>query len=395
MDSPHFKGLGLQYLDTPPITPADPAKRHTQHGQQPLGEITNIGAPAWTPPASPVADQARQQSSPTIRPGADPVSFPVKSQKTITSSTKQQDFLFEPTECPFQVEIQHEGSGYEVIYGIGAWSTVLKGRPRSAESKSMLLTPPTSPINDLPKVVAIKRPSSKHAGKIVLSEGIILSYMSRLKNYNSHVTFFYGVERISSSLVLAAIPLTLEHYIKEQALINNARSTTWTMSEPAIGSMKRWLDIAHQLITSLSWLHTISHVVHADIKPSNILLTPLSSSTTTPTDSPQDLELDIDFPFHPLYSDFSSSHISASPQASAKIPTLHTTLSALTPPYTAPELLSRAFLRQPVLPPRTIKRHLLPCLGAASLRHRRPQHLRIADFVIPGHGHGQAGLERA
>ena len=181
----------------------------------------------------------------------------------------------------------------------------------------------------------------------MLSEGIILSYMSRLKNYDTHVTPFYGVDRISSSLVLAAIPLTLEHYIKEQAFITNAGSTTWTMSEPAIGSMNRWLHIAHQLITALSWLHTVAGVVHADIKPSNILLAPISPSMPTSTDVSQDLELDTDFPFRPLYSDLSSSHIFSAPQTSVQLPTLHTTLSALTPPYTAPELLSRAFLANP------------------------------------------------
>ena len=370
MESLHLNGLGLQHLDTPPITPADSAKRHKQHVQQPLKEITNVGGPTWTPPASPLDGRSHQPSLPATKSNAALLSSPVQSTKPIISSTAPQESLFEPTDCPFEVEIQHDGSGYEVVYGMGAWSTVLSARPKSTETKSVLLTPPTSPIERSPKVVAVKRPNSKHASKIIHSEGIILSYMARLKKYDSHVTRFYGIDRMSSSLVLAAVPLTLEHYIKERAFITNARSTTWTMGEPGIGSTKRWLDIAHQLVSSLSWLHTVAHVVHADIKPSNIMLAPTSTSTTTTRNPSQDLELDIDVPFRPLFSDFSSSHIFPPPQALPadpfssqshtvqalqlqelasrnQIPALHTTLSALSPPYTAPELLSRAFLANP------------------------------------------------
>jgi serine/threonine protein kinase len=85
--------------------------------------------------------------------------------------------------------------------------------------------------------------------------------------------------------------------------------------------------LADKLITALSWLHNTAEVVHGDIKPGNILLSPNRSCA--------------DFAFDPLLIDFSSSHI-----ISSTPPTLNT-LSAVTREYTAPELLSPSVLSDP------------------------------------------------
>jgi serine/threonine protein kinase len=85
--------------------------------------------------------------------------------------------------------------------------------------------------------------------------------------------------------------------------------------------------MADKLITALAWLHNTAEVVHGDIKPGNILLSPNRSSAA--------------FAFDPLLIDFSSSHI-----ISSTTPTLNT-LSAVTREYTAPELLFPSVLGDP------------------------------------------------
>jgi serine/threonine protein kinase len=90
-----------------------------------------------------------------------------------------------------------------------------------------------------------------------------------------------------------------------------------------------WRALATQLIKGLDWLHHEIGLVHADIKPHNILLRPRQSSCLEEGESE----------YVALYADFSSAHfISGSPTSAEEVAAAAGT--ALTPPFAAPELLT-------------------------------------------------------
>ena len=83
------------------------------------------------------------------------------------------------------------------------------------------------------------------------------------------------------------------------------------MFDPVVG-LEEWKHLAWHLISGLAFLHS-HECVHGDIKPANILLRCT------------------DLGYEPLYCDFSSSAIASYNTAE---------VTAMTPDYTAPELLS-------------------------------------------------------
>lgn len=231
--------------------------------------------------------------------------------------------------CPFDVEVLKDQYGRNQTFGSGAWSTVYKATTYSrTEIHAGLPSPPASPKLSLPVLVAVKRPLNKDAITIIESEAKILSFISTVDGCEDYVVPFYGIDTRDSSLVLAAVPLSFDHYITRCAQNSAQNLSTRNMTEPVIGSTGVWLDLAYQMISALDWLHNEAGVVHGDIKPGNILL----SQNSTPL-SP--------FPYRPLFADFSSSQLLDAPEPTPN------TLSAVTREYTAPELLSSAVLRNP------------------------------------------------
>lgn len=102
---------------------------------------------------------------------------------------------------------------------------------------------------------------------------------------------FHGYDFSQSSLVLEAVPLSLETHAIAAAKAARLNLSTKNMFDPVVGTVE-WAHLATKLIDGLAFLHS-ARCVHGDIKPSNILLRPSST-----------------FPFpSPLYCDFSSSHI--------------------------------------------------------------------------------------
>ena len=203
-------------------------------------------------------------------------------------------------------------SGYQV-YGHGAWSTVYRAveitehNPRSTSTTTTIsltnttmppLTPPISPssspvLRSLRSLLAIKTPSSHSAHVILKKEACILTYLSSLLNPNAtnHLAAFHGYDFSQSSLVLEAVPLSLETHAIAAAKAARLNLSTKNMFDPVVGTAE-WAHLATKLIDGLAFLHS-ARCVHGDIKPANILLRPSST-----------------FPFpSPLYCDFSSSHI--------------------------------------------------------------------------------------
>jgi len=238
--------------------------------------------------------------------------------------------------CPFDTELVSDDRGHNQMFGSGAWSNVFKAAAVESAARANpmgVLTPPASPVFSMPVLVAVKKPARADAKPILRNEAAILSHLNHLESSRGHVVPFYGIIESDSSLVLGAIPLSLEDHIRRSALVATQTLTTTNMSRPVIGSTNTWLDLTCRLTSALNWLHERADVVHGDIKPSNILLEPCGTLG------------DGEFPFRPLFIDFSSSHRATS--SDDEIPP--GTLSAVTREYTAPELLKSSVLRDPKL----------------------------------------------
>lgn len=204
--------------------------------------------------------------------------------------------------------------------GHGAWSTVY----RAVESVEILKpltnlppTPPTSPTTaatvSSKKVLAVKKPSSRQAHKILEKEAQILTYIHFDANASNYLVPFHGFDSAQCSIAMDAVPLSLE--VHARAAIRRPLSTK-TMFDPVVGA-EEWACLAEGLIGGLAFLHSTG-CVHGDIKPANILLRPGGSGRLTP-----------------LYCDFSSSHIISSAGEEKEVEEV----SAVTTEYLAPELL--------------------------------------------------------
>ncbi|KAH0835219.1 protein kinase domain-containing protein [Fonsecaea pedrosoi] len=320
-------------MSTPPTTPntAPNAESKLPH--------TYASTSVLTPPTSP----RQSRSSSNISELATPISVPV-IQSPPGSALRHQgprlDLLdtdtvapsistdASVTACPFDVEILKDERGRDAIFGTGAWSTVYKATTHAkSRTISGSLTPPLSPTFATPILVALKKPARRDAIPILKSEAKLLTYLRAIPSSDKCVVPFYGTVD-ETSLVLEAIPFSLEDHIRKCAARATQNLSTWTMTEPVLGSEAKWFHLARQLISALAWLHNDARVVHGDIKPGNILLTRVQGSG-------------VDITFQPLFADFSSA------QRLDTEDTTPNTLSAVTREYTAPELLNSKVLRDP------------------------------------------------
>ena len=258
--------------------------------------------------------------------------FPERFDSTIQTSVSRSRPLSDLIECPFDVEIVKDSSGRDQEFGRGVWSTVYRALSRERLTPtSFLLTPPSSPITTLPLLVAVKTPARPDAKAILRNEATVLGHIFSTRIADAYVVPFYGFLPSTGSLVLGAVPLDLQQYIKACAFRSSGKPSTGAVAEPILGSAKAWLFLAECCIRALAWLHTAAGgagVVHGDIKPGNVLLSP-------------NHDVDSGFAFTPLLADFSSSQLLSSSTISPN------TLSAVTREYTAPELLSSAVLKNP------------------------------------------------
>lgn len=336
MDTPRKPIWALQHPNTPPLSLEDDDHKTRD---LPHRNMRNRSVEC-TPPDSPTPSQPRvgqhlagSWPDPSLREvqniGLNIQSVDWLPHNLIRTVNRLPPY---PTKCSFDVEILKDEIGQDAIFGTGAWSTVYKAVIKPAPFRNSPLTPPSSPNLKSPTLVAVKRPSGKPANEIVTNEGLVLTHLSSFRDYDSHIVHFYGTISSTTSLVLAALPLSLDGHIKECARTAPFKGRD-TRSEPIIGSSKTWLHLASQLINTLAWLHTEARVVHGDIKPANILLSPISDDDNTASET---------FPFRPLLVDFSSAHLLDSDEITPN------TLSALTREYAAPELLCSKVLLNPL-----------------------------------------------
>ncbi|KAL4740086.1 kinase-like domain-containing protein [Aspergillus similis] len=274
-----------------------------------------------TPPVTPTIDDRAGSPSATLSPLAD------------TCYGNGAEAVSSPPCFLDQLEYQLDEEDRPITFGNGAWSVVYKAfaSPRTRNA-TRPFTPPSSP-SPAGRLVAVKSPGRRDARPVMYAEALALTRASSIPGSEHHIVPFHGYITESSSIVMSAVPLTLSSYIEDKARIAQQNFSIRTMHDPVLG-MAQWHDLAKKLIRSLSWLHSSAQIVHGDIKPHNILLRPRGS-----------LDSDIDsaeFPYEPLFADFSSSYSTTS--SGTEIPA-NACLSAVTTPFTAPELLKA--LRSP------------------------------------------------
>ncbi|MCJ1382738.1 hypothetical protein MMC17_005851 [Xylographa soralifera] len=286
-------------------------------------------ADTLTPPATPIALKSSKETSRDENEDSVAAVSPMDIQGTTPKAMPEESLskLTEPISWDETTLKLFTGTlSLHDAYGYGAWSTVRRAtETSSAPATSGPLTPPNSPPRNhaspisqpSPRIYAVKTPLRPSAHTVLAHEARILTYLHASPAASTYILPFHGFLSETHSLVLGAIPLTLEAHARTALHIAQENLTTRTMFDPVIGT-RQWTSLAKALISGLAFLHG-QHCIHGDIKPANILLSPIS-----------------DTDFQPLICDFSSSTIR--PPGSPSPPT-NPANDAITPAFTAPELL--------------------------------------------------------
>ena len=273
-----------------------------------------------TPPVTPIGKSAEHSIPSPLSATTNPADTSLL-KRTICTSLR----------FPDDIEVCTDANGRRIEFGRGAWSIVYKARATPSATLPTLNTPPSSPTATS-QVYAVKAPLRRDARAVLQSEALTLTRLSMTVGSEAYVVPFHGYHADTEALVMTAVPLALSTYIEDQADIVRKRGrSTATMFDPIQGP-DAWRDLARKLISGLNWLHKTAGIIHGDIKPHNLLLRPI----LTGEESDESV-----FPYEPLFADFSS----ALDLPSENDEKSHTSMSAFTPPFTAPELLSLASLQ--------------------------------------------------
>ncbi|TLD32556.1 serine/threonine protein kinase [Venturia nashicola] len=229
----------------------------------------------------------------------------------------------------FDYELSKEKS-----LGSGRWSTVYlaKSVMVSTNPWADMITPPTTPTRSRrsnsfprsrPEFYAVKVAANRSSIKALKEEATILSRLSLFSGYEKHIVPFHGYDTRNDSIVFSALPASLEDLVHNQLsrLDEASRVTKMASIFPRI---------AKSLTSSLAWLHA-ANVVHADMKPANILLRPdlpVSSGTAL-----------LDVSFTPVLADFTSSFRSDVDSTSSPA----SAMGGGTYDFLSPELLTRPY----------------------------------------------------
>ncbi|KAF2169140.1 hypothetical protein M409DRAFT_20366 [Zasmidium cellare ATCC 36951] len=160
------------------------------------------------------------------------------------------------------------------VLGTGLWSTVYMAKQKPvnvSRSGLSLLSPPRSPrlsqksrTTSIPALFAIKTPLRQDAKAIFYQEARVLTHLQRRPTSSLHIIPFYGLDPRNSSLIFEAII---------GGSLEDLTSRMKQMTEVArhLELITLFPGIAFDLINGLDFLHC-NGVIHADIKPGNILL---------------------------------------------------------------------------------------------------------------------------
>ncbi|OJD34796.1 protein kinase domain-containing protein [Diplodia corticola] len=288
-------GTGLWssvYLATPNTAGRQSPTSNAQ--QYMASKETPAAAPPWTPPPTPIRRRGQSNS--------------VSSTDSYMTQFSSSTAATEPT-------------------------TTGNNRPSSSSSpppppstNTTTTTPTTTAAPPPPAIWAIKAPAARAAFSVIRSEARMLTHIvAASANRNSRSSSsgggssdikdrsetrpaaptdfmvpFLGLDPRSGSLLMQALPLTLDDLIRGdlQDLASLRPSSSFSSSgsisggrgvvvvNDAKGEAARARLVAEllprlatRLLAGLQWLHEEAGVVHADVKPSNILLRPRGEGT--------------------------------------------------------------------------------------------------------------------
>jgi len=161
------------------------------------------------------------------------------------------------------------------VIGSGLWSKVYKLRSAAAAAPKSVygqLTPPSTPektkVPRLPQLIAVKVAVRQDAADVFQEEARILNHLHEQDDVHQHVVPFYGLANDNTALVFEAATAGDLHDLVEQS-----------STKPVTEALDHFPALAYQLTSALEFLHA-NNVVHADIKPANILLSPSEQDPT-------------------------------------------------------------------------------------------------------------------
>lgn len=203
---------------------------------------------------------------------------PIKSNDSMASDTseskpeiKMYDFA----------RIDYELDRAKAI-GKGLWSHVYWAQPlaKSPGLTRSPLTPPSTPEKPAAppcSLYAVKMPARSDSTEIFTHEAKMLTLLQQSRHSHHFIVPFYGLDPRASSCALvfeAVLGGSLEHLV--------ARLKVMTELSRHLELRTVFPTLALDLTAGLSFIHA-SGVVHADIKPANILLDIASDSVPRPT----------------------------------------------------------------------------------------------------------------
>ncbi|GAB7341774.1 hypothetical protein MBLNU457_g0106t1 [Dothideomycetes sp. NU457] len=175
------------------------------------------------------------------------------------------DDLETPSPRPKQQVFDFDLDQGDVI-GSGLWSQVyrIKPAPQFDLNSPFFLTPPTTPQKtrtpSLPQLYAVKAASRPDAAAVFEEEANVLTHLQEFDDSSRYIIPFYGFAQNNTALVFEyASGGSLESFGEQLSSLS------------LITQLSYFRTLAKQLISGLDFLHS-SHVIHADIKPANILL---------------------------------------------------------------------------------------------------------------------------
>jgi serine/threonine protein kinase len=155
------------------------------------------------------------------------------------------------------------------VIGQGLWSTVfLADAKQGGQATGNLPTPPSTPLKRYlagpSSVFAVKTPARRDAKDVFRQEAKVLTHLMRQPCATQHIVTFHGLDARNSALVFEAVlGGSLENL--------NGRLRQMTEVSRHLELVCLFPGLAEDLISGLDFLHSAG-VVHADIKPANVLL---------------------------------------------------------------------------------------------------------------------------
>ncbi|KAK3620718.1 hypothetical protein LTR56_023235 [Elasticomyces elasticus] len=261
----------------------DEAQRaHIRHKSTSLVSDASRRSPGY---ARRVNAQAGAASSAALATDRGAPSIPEETQLEVPTTTlsppltptgsQESTYCDKSTPAPEIIMFDFTKLDYELerakVLGRGLWSTVWLADGKVSSSRRVSGSPPTPPVSPRrnryagpSSLYAVKMPARADATDVFRQEAKVLSCLMQQTIAAQYIVGFQGLDTRCSSLVFEAVL---------GGSLENLNDRLRQMTEVArhIELVNLFPGLADDLIRGLDFLHS-SGVVHADLKPANIML---------------------------------------------------------------------------------------------------------------------------